>query len=61
MELSVPAPDRTTMQWTSDVTISGTIAQLGARLIQGTADKTIQQVFACIKTKLEAPTATAGG
>ena len=53
MELSASAPDRTTMDWTSDVTISGTIAQMGARLMQGTADKLTQQVFACIKTTLE--------
>ena len=53
MELDAPSADRTTMRWTSDVTISGTIAQMGARLMQGTADKLIQQVFACIKAKLE--------
>ena len=53
MDLSAPAPDRTTMDWSSDVTISGTIAQMGARLMQGTADKLTQQVFTCIKGKLE--------
>ena len=53
MELDAPTPDRTAMNWTADVTISGTIAKLGARLMQGAADKTIQQVFACIKTTLE--------
>jgi len=31
------------------------IASFGARLMQGAADKTTQQVFACIKEKLEAP------
>ena len=55
IELDAPSPDRTTMRWTSDVTISGTIAQMGGRLMQGTADKITQQVFACIKTKLETP------
>ena len=53
MELDSPSPDRTTLRWTSDVTISGTIAQMGARLMQGAADKMTQQVFACIKAKLE--------
>jgi carbon monoxide dehydrogenase subunit G len=53
MELDSPSPDHTTLRWTSDVTISGTIAQMGARLMQGAADKMTQQVFACIKTKLE--------
>jgi carbon monoxide dehydrogenase subunit G len=31
------------------------IQQVGARLVQGAADKITQQVFACIKAKLEAP------
>ncbi len=53
MALSAPSPDRTTMQWSSDVTVTGTIAQVGARLMQGTADKLTKQVFACIKSKLE--------
>ena len=52
MELSAPAPDRTTMNWTADVTISGTIAQLGARLMQGAAEKLTQQMFTCIQAKL---------
>ena len=45
---------RTTMRWASDVLISGLIASVGARLMQGAADKITQQVFACIKTRLEA-------
>ncbi|HEV8536283.1 MAG TPA: carbon monoxide dehydrogenase subunit G [Candidatus Limnocylindria bacterium] len=49
---------RTTMRWASDVNVSGMIAQVGARLMQGAADKITQQVFACIKTKLEAPVPT---
>ena len=53
MELDAPSPDRTTLRWTSDVTVSGTIAQMGARLMQGTADKLTQQVFTCIKASLE--------
>ncbi len=61
MELDALAPDRTTMRWSSDVIVTGTIAQVGARLMQGTADKITQQVFACIKAKVEAPIAAAGG
>lgn len=53
MELSSPAPERSSMRWASDVNVSGTIAQMGARLMQGTADRMTQQVFACIKAKLE--------
>jgi carbon monoxide dehydrogenase subunit G len=48
------AGERTTMRWSSDVTVSGMIAQVGSRLLQGTADKITQQVFACIKATLEA-------
>lgn len=55
LELSEGTPGRTTMAWSSDVNVSGTIAQMGARLMQGTADKMTQQVFACIQSKLEAP------
>lgn len=41
------------MDWSADVNISGTLASVGARLIEGTAHKMIDQTFACIKTKLE--------
>jgi uncharacterized protein len=44
----------TTMDWSADVTIGGTIASVGARLIEGTANKMIGQTFDCIKAKLEA-------
>ena len=53
MELAEISPQRTRMRWSSDVTVSGMIASVGARLMQGAADKTTQQVFACIKEKLE--------
>ncbi len=59
MDLSEGGPGHTTMQWSSDVTVTGTIAQVGARLMQGTADKLTQQIFTCIKSKLES-TAAAG-
>ncbi len=42
------------MDWAADVNISGTLASVGARLIEGTANKLIAQTFACMKTKLEA-------
>ncbi len=35
-------------------TIAGTLASVGARLIEGTANKMIGQTFDCIRTKLEA-------
>jgi uncharacterized protein len=43
----------TVMDWSADVNISGTLASVGARLIEGTANKLVGQTFDCIKTKLE--------
>ncbi|HEY7735574.1 MAG TPA: carbon monoxide dehydrogenase subunit G [Candidatus Limnocylindrales bacterium] len=54
MRLSGPAEGPTTMDWNADVTIAGTLASVGARLIEGTANKMIGQTFDCIRTKLEA-------
>lgn len=44
----------TVMDWQADVMISGTIASVGARLIEGTANKMSAQTFDCIQAKLEA-------
>ena len=43
----------TIMDWSADVNISGTLASVGARMIEGTAHKMIDQTFECIKAKLE--------
>jgi carbon monoxide dehydrogenase subunit G len=43
----------TVMDWSADVNISGTLAGVGARMIEGTAHKMIDQTFECIKAKLE--------
>jgi len=48
------ASGSTRMDWQADVTIAGTIASVGARLIEGTANKMIGQTFDCIRAKLEA-------
>ncbi len=45
--------EMTTMDWTADVTISGTLASVGARMIEGTASKLIDQTFGCVRSKLE--------
>ena len=52
MELS-DADGGTRMDWSADVNIAGTIASVGARLIEGTANKMIGQTFDCMKSKLE--------
>ena len=43
----------TVMDWAADVLIGGTLASVGARLIEGTANKMITQTFDCMRTKLE--------
>ena len=55
MRLSGRPEGPTTMDWTADVNIAGTLASVGARLIEGTANKMIGQTFDCIRSKLEAP------
>jgi len=52
MQLS-DADGGTRMDWAADVNIAGTIASVGARLIEGTANKMIGQTFDCMKSKLE--------
>jgi carbon monoxide dehydrogenase subunit G len=54
MRLSDGEAGGTRMDWDADVDIAGTIASVGARLIEGTANKMIAQTFDCMKTKLEA-------
>ena len=53
MNLSDGEGGGTQMDWLADVAISGTLASVGARLIEGTANKMIGQTFDCIRTKLE--------
>ena len=54
MNLSDGEGGGTQMDWVADVNISGTLASVGARLIEGTANKMIGQTFECIRAKLEA-------
>jgi carbon monoxide dehydrogenase subunit G len=49
-----PEPGTTTMNWGAEVNISGMIASVGARLIEGTANKMIGQTFDCIRAKIAA-------
>jgi carbon monoxide dehydrogenase subunit G len=53
MSLSDGDAGGTRMDWNADVAISGSLASLGARLIEGTANKMIGQTFDCMKQKLE--------
>jgi carbon monoxide dehydrogenase subunit G len=53
MRLSAGDAGGTRMDWVADVNIAGTIASVGARMIEGTANKMIGQTFDCMKSKLE--------
>jgi carbon monoxide dehydrogenase subunit G len=53
MRLSDSGGGATRMDWSADVNLSGTLASVGARLIEGTANKMIGQTFDCMKSKLE--------
>jgi carbon monoxide dehydrogenase subunit G len=53
MRLSDGDEGTTVMDWSADVNLSGTLASVGARLIEGTADKMIGQTFDCMRAKLE--------
>jgi uncharacterized protein len=44
----------TTMRWESDLRVSGMIASVGQRLMQGAAEKITNDLFDCIRQKLEA-------
>jgi uncharacterized protein len=53
MRLADNGTGGTTMDWSADVNLSGTLASVGARMIEGTAQKMIGQTFDCMKSKLE--------
>ena len=54
MTLSDGPDGATVMDWSADVNIAGTLAGVGARMIEGTANKMIGQTFDCMRSKLEA-------
>jgi carbon monoxide dehydrogenase subunit G len=54
MDLKPVSAEETTMDWTADVNVSGVIASVGARLMEGTAHKLTAQFFDCFRQKLEA-------
>lgn len=53
LALADGADEGTDMHWTSDVKVSGTIAGVGARLMNGVAERMVNDIFTCIKSKLE--------
>lgn len=65
MHLSALEGDQTQMDWKAGVVVSGTIASVGARLLQGVAERLTGQFFDCLRSKLETAqvdtAATSGG
>jgi uncharacterized protein len=54
MNLVSEGPEETRMEWSANVVVSGTLASVGARLMNSTAEKLTGQFFDCLKTKLQA-------
>lgn len=52
--LAEPSPGRTNLQWSSEVRVSGMIASVGGSVMRATADRMTQQIFASMKSELEA-------
>lgn len=55
MDLSPESDTVTHMRWTADVNVSGTIASVGARLLEGAAHKLTNRFFDCFRQKIEVP------
>ena len=53
MHLTVLSESQTQMDWKANVTVSGTIASVGARLINGTAERLTAQFFDNMKKRLQ--------
>jgi carbon monoxide dehydrogenase subunit G len=54
MHLTALDGGQTQMAWKASVIVSGTIASVGARLLQGVAERLTGQFFDCLKSKLQA-------
>ena len=57
LTLSGAGGGSTTMKWSAQVVVSGTLASLGARLMNATGQRMTGQFFKCLQEKLEAPPA----
>lgn len=55
MNLTSTEDAGTQMDWQAHVVVSGTLASVGARLMNSTAEKLTGQFFDCLKTNLQAP------
>jgi carbon monoxide dehydrogenase subunit G len=53
MDLKAETETITAMTWSMNVDVSGKIASVGARLLEGTARKLTEKFFDCLRQKLE--------
>ena len=53
IQLTAAGNEQTLMDWEAKVVVSGTIASVGARLLQGVAEKLTDQFFDSLKAKLQ--------
>ncbi len=58
MDLLPESETVTGMKWLVDVTVSGTIASVGSRLLEGTAHKLTDKFFDTVRSVLETPSKT---
>ncbi len=56
MQLIALDSGQTHMNWSAHVVVGGTLAHLGASLMNRTAEKLTEQFFACLKAHLQAST-----
>ena len=49
-----PEAGTTRMLWSAEVNLSGMLASVGARMVEGTANKMIGQTFDCVRAKIVA-------
>jgi carbon monoxide dehydrogenase subunit G len=59
VQLQEAGPAATDMVWSAEATVSGPLASVGGRLLEGQAKKTTQQLFETIRLRLEAGSAAA--
>ena len=52
MKLATVNENETSMDWDANVVVSGTLASIGGRLMNSTAEKLTEQFFTCLKSKL---------
>lgn len=54
MTLSDGEDGSTTMDWSADISVLGTIASLASRMMGSVTEKLTQEFFACMKAQIEA-------